>query len=69
MKTFPQDREAAEEMIFAGLMADFARKQGQWYDALNEQLVKDPSAAVPEEVSRRCLDRLLLALQSRGERR
>lgn len=48
-------REAYEEALFALLMEDVSEEEGARLIEENRRLQEDPSAAVPEEVDRRCL--------------
>ena len=45
-----------EDKRTAELMEEFARHEGEKYDALNERLKNDPSAAVPTDIEKRALD-------------
>lgn len=47
--------EAYEDAYFALLMEDVAEMEGAALEARREELEKDPSAAVPETVDRRCV--------------
>lgn len=48
-------QENYEDSLFALLMDDFARQEGERLLQENEALKKDPAAAVPEAVTRHCL--------------
>lgn len=48
-------RERYEDALFALLMDEIAEKEGALAREENERLKNDPSAAVPEDVDRRCL--------------
>ena len=47
--------EQFEDAVFSMLMADVAEAEGKRLLEVNRQLQGDPEAAVPEEVSSRCL--------------
>lgn len=52
----PKDmNEQFEDAVFSMLMADVAEAEGKRLLEVNKQLQGDPEAAVPEEVSSRCL--------------
>lgn len=57
--------EKRQEEMFNNIMKAWAEKRGQNYQALNEQLKRDPSAAVPEEVSRRTWNNINKELKNR----
>ena len=46
--------EQYEDAYFALLMDAVAEKEGARLEELNDQLNRDPTAAVPEEIDRRC---------------
>lgn len=48
--------EDFEDARFALLMEGVARKEGERLEALNEMLLENPEAAVPESVDKRCLE-------------
>lgn len=48
-------QENYEDSLFALLMDEFARSEGERLIQENDRLKQDPAAAVPEEVERRCL--------------
>lgn len=48
-------RDRYEDALFALLMDEIAEKEGARAREENEQLKNDPTAAVPEDVDRRCL--------------
>lgn len=48
-------QERYEDALFALLMDEIAEKEGALAQEENERLKHDPSAAVPEDVDRRCL--------------
>lgn len=48
--------ENYEDALFAILMDDFARVEGERLLELNEELKDDPNAAVPADVQQRCID-------------
>lgn len=48
-------RDRYEDALFALLMDEIAEKEGALAREENEQLKNDPTAAVPEDVDRRCL--------------
>ena len=48
-------RENYEDSVLALLMDEFAESEGKRFIEENERLLKDPSAAVPEDVERRAL--------------
>lgn len=48
-------QEHYEDALFALLMSEIAEKEGELAWEENERLKNDPSAAVPEDVDRRCL--------------
>ena len=53
MTSFYAYCDSKEEALFAKLMAQFAKEQGEKYIQENERLKADPKAAVPEEATRR----------------
>lgn len=55
-------QENYEDALFALLMDDFAQQEGERLIQENEALKDDPAAAVPEDVSRRCLQTIRWAL-------
>ena len=50
------DCQEEEDALIARLMEDFGEQEGERFNALNEQLQDDPSAAVPADVEQRVLD-------------
>ena len=48
-------KDRYEDALFALLMDEIAEKEGELAREENERLKNDPSAAVPEDVDRRCL--------------
>lgn len=50
-----QLRDQYEDALFALLMDDIATAEGKRAEAENERLKNDPSAAIPEDVDKRCL--------------
>lgn len=54
MKDREQLQEQFEDALFALLMDNFAKAEGEKALAENERLQNDPSAEVPEEVNKRC---------------
>lgn len=48
-------QEAYEDALFALLMEDVIEEEGQRLAEKNEQLKRDPSAAVPSELNERCM--------------
>lgn len=50
----PEMFESYEEMLFALLMGQVSELEGEELLAKNEELKKDPAAAVPEELDKKC---------------
>lgn len=50
-----QLQEQYEDALFALIMDKIATAEGQWAMEENERLKEDPSAAVPEELDKRCM--------------
>lgn len=50
-----QLQEQYEDALFALIMDKIATAEGQWAMEENERLNEDPSAAVPEELDKRCM--------------
>ncbi len=48
--------DSAGDARLAELLSDLLEREGTRYMELNERLLKDPSAAVPEELDRKCLE-------------
>ena len=59
--------DSAGDDLLAELMPDFLEREGARYMELNERLQKDPSAAVPEELERKCLE-LIKRMQGKREK-
>lgn len=47
--------ENFEDAYFALLMEEVAQKEGERLEQLNQELLDDPAAMIPEELDRRCL--------------
>lgn len=68
MTTREQLQEQYEDTLFAIMMSELAEKEGKQLWEENERLKQDPSATVPQEVQKRCIQTIRREFRKRGTR-